>query len=137
ALPMLVGDDVFLKGLRQGIEQGEYVYQHGDLLWGQGDPWATIKIDEQSFVYTVAYACEHEIWPRPQPTPEPGSHREATAGWRSAPDTGPGWSIQEPPAVAETALTVEGVLQEALTTLWERARARHFQTITVLYLKLY
>ena len=38
ALPMLVGDDVFFKGVRGGIEQGEFVYQSGELLWGKGDP---------------------------------------------------------------------------------------------------
>jgi hypothetical protein len=134
---MLVGDDVFLKGIRQGIEQGEYIYQHGDLLWGQGDPWATIKIDEQSLLYTAAYAREHEIWPRPQPTPEPSEAREAPAGWPSPPDTGSHQRVPVQPAVAESALTTEGVLREALTTLWERARAQHVRTIPVLRLRLY
>jgi hypothetical protein len=136
ALPILLGDDVFLKGIRQGIEHGEYVYQHGDLLWGKGDPWATIKIDEQSFVYTAEYAREREIWPRPVPAPAP-SPGKATSSWGSAssgsPDQGPGWSVQEQPPP----LAAEGVLTEALTTLWERARAQHFQIITVLGLKLY
>jgi hypothetical protein len=137
ALPMLAGDDVFLKGIRQGIEQGEYVYRHGDLLWGQGDPWATIKIDEQSFLYTAAYARDQEIWPRPQSTPEPGGAREAPAGWPSPSGTRLGQSIPTPPAVTETALSAEGVLREALTTLWERARAQHAQTISLLRLRLY
>ena len=137
ALPMLVGDDVFLKGIRQGIEQGEYVYQHGDLLWGQGDPWATIKMDEQAFLYTAAYAREQEIWPRPQPTPQPSEAREAPGGWSSPSGTRANQSVQPPPAVAETALTTEGVLREALTTLWERARAQHVQNISLLHLRLY
>jgi hypothetical protein len=137
ALPMLVGDDVFLKGIRQGIEQGEYVYQHGDLLWGQGDPWATIKIDEQSFLYTAAYAREQEIWPRPQSTPEPSGAREAPAGWPSPSGIRSNQSVQAQPALPETALTTEGVLREALTTLWERARAQRVQTISMLHLKLY
>jgi hypothetical protein len=65
-LPMLVGDDVFVKGIRRGIEAGAYVYQRGDLLCGAGDPWASIHIDEQSFVYTSEYAHEHDIWPKVQ-----------------------------------------------------------------------
>ena len=69
ALPILVGDEVFIKGIRKGIELGEYVYQNGDMLCGQGDPWPSIKIDEQAVVYTAAYAREHEIWPRPAPPP--------------------------------------------------------------------
>ncbi|MDE0208358.1 MAG: hypothetical protein OXJ64_00570, partial [Boseongicola sp.] len=48
ALPMLWKDDVFLKGLRRGIEEGAYVYRRGDLLYGPGDPQAHIAIDEQS-----------------------------------------------------------------------------------------
>ena len=38
SLPMLLGDDIFIKGIRRGIEQGDYVYQRGDLLFGPGDP---------------------------------------------------------------------------------------------------
>ena len=35
-LPMLIGDDVFVRGVRLGVEQGEYVYRRGDLLLGPG-----------------------------------------------------------------------------------------------------
>jgi hypothetical protein len=34
ALPILLSEDVFVKGIRKGVEQGEYVYQRGDLLYG-------------------------------------------------------------------------------------------------------
>ena len=64
ALPILVGDDCFVKGIRRGIELGEYVYQSGDLIHAKGDPWANIHIDEQSFVHTAAYALERGIWPK-------------------------------------------------------------------------
>jgi len=37
SLPILVGDDVFIKGIRQGIDQGDYVYKSGNLLRGKGD----------------------------------------------------------------------------------------------------
>ena len=72
-LPMLVGDDIFVRGIRLGIEQGEYIYKSGGLLLGKGDPYADVKIDEQSMVFTAAYAREHRIWPRPAPEPAPGS----------------------------------------------------------------
>ena len=39
-LPILIGDDVFVRGVRRGVEQGEYVYRRGDLLLGPGDPSA-------------------------------------------------------------------------------------------------
>ena len=71
SLPTLVGDDIFIRGVRRGIEQGEYVYQRGDLLFGPGDPLADIKIDEQSLILTMAYARNAGIWPRkPEPQPE-------------------------------------------------------------------
>ena len=71
SLPTLVGDDIFIRGVRRGIEQGEYVYQRGDLLFGPGDPLADIKIDEQSLILTMAYARNAGIWPRKtEPQPE-------------------------------------------------------------------
>ena len=63
-LPMLVGDDVFVRGVRLGVEQGEYIYRRGDLLLGPGDPFAEIVTDEQSVVFTMAFAKNRGIWPR-------------------------------------------------------------------------
>lgn len=147
-LPMIVGDGLFVKAIRQGIDHGEYVYQSGDLLYGQGDPAAEIRIDEQSFVFTTAYAKEKGIWPRrPEPPPEkqyplpgpepsgnvqyqPGSHSSTTGGDGST--TSP---VAKPPPEAE--LSEEGVLREALTRLWERARSRKIAAIAQLTLKLF
>ena len=64
ALPILHGDSVFIRGVRRGIEQGEYVYRRGGLLYGPGDPSASIMIDEQSVIFTMAYAKNAGIWPR-------------------------------------------------------------------------
>ena len=52
-LPMLIGDEVFVRGVRLGVEQGEYIYRQSDLLLGPGDPFAEIVIDEQSVVFTM------------------------------------------------------------------------------------
>jgi hypothetical protein len=70
-LPMLVGNDVFTKGIVQGIEAGIFVYHSGDLLWGQGDPSASIKIDENSYVYTTEFARDNDIWPPKPVEPDP------------------------------------------------------------------
>lgn len=68
--PMLVGDDVFFKLIRKGVEQGELVYRSGELLWAKGLTSPTrIAIDEQTELFTAAYAREHGIWPRPEPFP--------------------------------------------------------------------
>jgi Protein of unknown function (DUF499) len=106
ALPMLAADEVFVCGLRLGVESGVYVYQSGDLIWAQGLPPAAIKIDEQSYVMTATYARDHQIWPKPEPKPTsptggaelgtaggdelplpPGGHRPGTGGRPTTPPT--------------------------------------------------
>ncbi len=118
SLPILVGDDVLIKGIRQGIDQGDYIYKSGDLLRGKGDPHAEIKIDEQSFVYTLSYAEDHDIWPRPTPTPPTDGSAPTplpTPYPKPAPAPTPG--VQEPGIVQ-----AEDVLKAALTRVFEQAR---------------
>jgi hypothetical protein len=136
ALPMLVGDDVFTKGIRQGIEQGEFVYKSGDLVCGKGDPWAEIKLDAQSFVYTASYAREHAIWPPEPVKPAPPPVVPVPPGPGAS--TGSG-GLQEPksPYGHASTLHAEGVLTEALTRIWEDARARQFTHIAALELKIF
>ena len=113
-LPILVGNDVFVKGVRQGVQNKLYVYRSGDLLWGPGEPAVQIKIDEQSMVLTMAYARNKRIWPRPIPTvPDPPPKPD------DPPDPPP------PPAPPGTApvFEAEGILREALIQLWEKAKA--------------
>jgi hypothetical protein len=148
SLPMLIGDGVFVKAIRQGIDHGEYVYQSGDLLYGKGDPAAAIRVDEQSFVFTTAYAKEKGIWPRP-PEPKPGEvyrppppggggevREEQGGSIRPGGGTG-GGVTPPPPPPPEPDLSEEGVLREALTKLWEKARSRKISTISQLTLRLF
>ena len=140
ALPMLVGDDIFIRGVRRGVEQGEYVYRRGELLYGPGDPQASIGIDEQSVVFTMAYARNTGIWPRPKPS-DPGrrSYPTKPEGAR----TGGLWAGEEPgtygaggevpsPEVPPGLFTAEGVLREALVQLWEQVRAKGVERIGAL-----
>ena len=69
ALPILVGDDIFIRGIRRGVEQGDYVYQRDELLFGPGDPPASVQIDEQAVVLTMGYAKNTGVWPWPRPVP--------------------------------------------------------------------
>lgn len=145
-LPMLVGDDVFIRGIRRGIEQGEYVYRRGDLLYGPGDPQASIVVDEQSTIFTMAFAKEKGIWPRPvpkppAPTPGPGT----VGGWTGAAGTGTGGGMVTESPVASPPVTVppqdllvaEGVLKEALAHLWEKARARKLPQVHLLRIRMF
>ena len=117
-LPMLVGDDVFIKGIRQGIEQGDYIYKSGDLVRGKGDPHAEIKVDEQSFIHTVSYAAEKGIWPRPAPTMPP-----SPAPTPPPPSPGPNPPPPSPPGVQQPGIIeAEDVLKAALTQVFDKAR---------------
>ncbi len=149
ALPILGGDDIFLRGIRRGVEQGDYVYQRGELLYGGDDPPADLVIDERALVLTMAYARNKGIWPRPEPKrPAAGGGAGPTAGYRGGgPDEvrqpdGPGrpgrgaGGISEPPP-PPGAFTAEGVLREALLQLWERARAGGAARVEALTIRMF
>jgi hypothetical protein len=160
-LPILIGDDVFIKGIRKGIEQGEYVYRRGELLYGPGDPHTSIAIDEQATVFTMAYAKEHGIWPRPKPQPAtspigtsagngqqplfggstngPGLAETVTATTGPVPGSTPGpapITVEQPPA-GPPSFTAEAPLREALIRLWEQARARRVERIATLTIRMF
>lgn len=137
ALPMLVGSDVFVRGIRKGIEEGEFVYQSGDLLCGKGDPWPGIRIDEQSAVMTAVYAKEKGIWPPPPPEPDPGEVRDTGTKGRGNGGGGPGPGPGPKPPPQEKTITAEAVLKEALAMIWETARSRKFSRISSLHLKVF
>jgi uncharacterized protein DUF499 len=134
SLAMLVGDDVFVRGIRRGIEQGDYVYRRGDLLYGPGDPQTAIEVDEQSTVFTMPFAKERGIWPRRAPTLE-------TSPPPSAPPSAIPTSTAPPSSAVGTMtgslLSAEGVLREALTQLWEKARARKIERIHLLGIRMF
>ncbi len=141
ALPILVGDDIFIRGVRRGIEQGDYVYRRGDLLFGPGDPPAGIAIDEQSLVFTMAYAKNVGIWPRKtneSADPGPGDGKpdrpSETDEDGSAWDTG-----TKPVGDGETpgSFTAEGMLGEALVRIWEQARTKGVEAIGVLTVRMF
>lgn len=128
SLPILLADDVFIKGVRLGVNQGDYVYRRGDLLFGPGDPPCEIRIDEQAVVMTMAYAKEKGIWPRnPEPPPPPPP--------TPPPPTPP---PPEPPGpIDPVEFTAEGLLKDALAQLWEQARDNQVDSIGTLRISLY
>jgi hypothetical protein len=159
ALPILLSEDVFVKGVRKGVEQGEYVYRRGELLYGQGDPITPITIDEQAVVFTIAYAKDHGIWPRPvlQPTGDDtgsqvggdttsafpvgvttgGSGRQMGEGQFGGPTPPGGATNQQTQPSGPPSFTAEGLLKEALIRLWEQARARRVELIGTLTIRLF
>ena len=118
-LAMLTGDDTFIRGVLQGVEKGDFVYQRGDLLNGPGDPTAKVQIDEQATVFTMDYAKREGIWPRKE-TPKPPKPRPP-----------------KPPKPPETRFTAEDVLRAALTQLWEKLRAARVERVFVLKIRMF
>ena len=142
ALPMLIGNDTFIRGLRRGVEQGEYVYRRGELLYGPGDPAASVEIDEQSVVFTMAYARNTGIWPRPKPE-QPDDSSDGTPGGPVDEDdavrerTDAQTDGNQPPGPAQTSFSKEGVLKDALTQLWEEARSTGVDRISALTIRMF
>ena len=135
-LPILYQDNIFIRGVRRGVERGEYVYRRGDLLYGPGDPAASIVIDEQSVIFTMAHAKKTGIWPRKKPEEsekkesggrKPG-HRKTIAGAQ-----GEG-TVAEPRQVVFSA---EGMLKEALVRLWEQVRTKKMPRIERLTIRMF
>lgn len=126
SLPMLIGDDVFLRGIRNGIDLGEYVYQSGDLVRGKGDPYAEIKVDEQSLVFTAGYARDNGIWPRPATTvPEPPPTQPVL----------PLDPISPSPPVDEHTIRAEDALRAALTQVFDMSTQRGVKAIVQLAIR--
>jgi len=149
ALPILVENDTFVKAIHKGVEQGEYVYRRGDLLYGKGDPMAMIIVDEQSVLFTTGYAQQHSIWPRqPQggsgtgvaPAPGGGGLFGPGAGPIAGPGSGPSFGGGGAVTVVtpgQKTFTAQGVLREALVKLWEQARAAKVAKIGALEIQMY
>lgn len=137
ALSIHANDSVLIRAITQGIQQGDYVYRRGELLCGAGDPMASIIIDEQSFVFTMQFAKEKNIWPRPNPTTTPSTGvGSGTTGGASLPVTGPN-PATTPAQPLLGAITAEGVLKAALTEIWEKARKEKFSQVQALSIRLF
>jgi hypothetical protein len=152
SLSILLSDDVFIKAVRKGIEEGVYVYKRGDLLAGPGDPIPTIKIDEETMIFTMEFAKNKGIWPRPAPAP---AAQPAAVGGGAATVSGPlpplpgdqpqggaaaptGFSDRQQVQVAGAKVfTVEGVLKEALRRVIEQAKTAKLDKVDRIVIRLF
>jgi len=153
ALPMHVGDDPFRKLVIKGINDGAFVYQREGLTAGKGDPVPSIVIDGSSIVSTADYARDHGIFPRPvkaieMPSEEAASSVTGGGTAEATPSNGitgvpasagvpggqaTGDATTPPPPTAPT-FTSEGVLKDALSTVFQRARAARVEKVARLAL---
>lgn len=140
ALPILVADDLLIRAIRRGVEQEEYVYQRGDLLYGPGDPLATIMVDEQSFVFTMRQAKANGIWPRPEKIPEratPAAKGGGEGGGEEPPKPDPDGQPPPPSPPQPRSFSKEAVLKDALTQLWEVVRSSKIERIGRLTIRMF
>jgi Protein of unknown function (DUF499) len=154
--PMMLGDGNFDKLIRKGVEEGVFVYQRGDLLYGQGEPSVAIQIDQQSFVYTSVYAKEKGIFPRPIPEPlETELSFEPTGEEKLVPvdkniteimgEKGGEWNDTQPsrgtvrlPELPKVKVfKAEAPLREALTKIWEDAKSAKVTKLKSLSLRVF
>jgi hypothetical protein len=152
SLSILLSDDVFIKAVRKGIEEGVYIYKRGDLLAGPGDPIPTIKIDEETMIFTMEFAKNKGIWPRPAPAP---AAQPAAVGGGAAVVTGPtptgggdfppvGPSPEavagerpQPQLAGAKVFTAEGVLKEALRRVIEQAKTAKLDKVDRIVIRLF
>jgi hypothetical protein len=130
-LPILLGEDIFLKHVRAGLVNDllgkVWVYRRGELVYGPGDPVAAIHVDEQSELCTLAYAKEHGIWPRPVVVPpEPPEPPEPKPPRPPEPPLPPRLPAE---------FKIEAPLKEAFNRVWEDARGRHVDRLGVVVLR--
>jgi hypothetical protein len=95
---------------------------------------ASIMIDELSFIFTMQFAKEKSIWPRPIPAttpPPPGD--SGTVEGLPLPGIKPAPPAQAPPG----AVHAEGILKSALAELWEKSRDLKFGHVQVLSIRLF
>ena len=154
ALPIHVGDSPFKKLVIKGITDGVFVYQREGLTAGKGEPMPSIIIDDGSIISTAEYARDHGIFPRPAreapggTTPpdsgEPTGQDGNGSGGQGVPPNPPnvsdgtttsnsGGTPGAPTAASNTrTFTGEGVLKDALSTVFQRARAAKIEKVSSL-----
>lgn len=154
-LPILLGNDNFIALVRKGIEQGVWIYRSGGLVYGPGDPFADVKIDNQAAVITMALATQQGIWPRPPvvppsgggtagggatgdpPPPDGGGAADGRTPGGAGPTGGSSPAAGGAPPSGPRTFAHEGPLKEALTVLWEKARSGKVKAITTLTLRAF
>jgi hypothetical protein len=135
-LPILIGDENFIKLIRKGVEEEVYVYRSGDLLLGKGDPWAEIKMDENSFVFTMVWAKQQGIWPRKPAIPVEKGPEGGAGESAGATVTGGGTTeLPKPPGVRT--FRAEAPLREALTRIWDQAKQANVGRLSKLSLRVF
>jgi hypothetical protein len=66
-LSILLQDTPLLECIRNGIDQGLFIYREGSQVWGPGDPRPAIHLSDNHFLHTIDDAKTKNLWPRAEP----------------------------------------------------------------------
>lgn len=146
-LSMLMDNGPLVRCIRQGIDTGLFVYKQGDLVWGPGDPPASITISDNAFVYTMPEANKAGLWPRKpkeEPVP-PAAAGNVHGGTAVAPGTGAPATSGAAAAGPTTAtppkpkpdFSAQGPLKQALSELFEKLRKGNVKSVRQIRIRLW
>ena len=66
-LSILLQDTPLLMCIRNGIDQGLFIYREDSQVWGAGDPRPAIHLSDNHFLHTIDDAKAKKLWPRAEP----------------------------------------------------------------------
>ena len=139
-LAILESDDILLNGIRNGISEGQLVYQNGDLVCGKGDPFPEIAISDEALVWTAAEAQHQRIWPRETRDTDSSGGKKSTKTEKKDFPKPPKEEDETPPKpqptdVAEK-ISHKGVLREVFKRIFDDAKAVRWTGIATMELLL-
>jgi len=132
--PMLMGDEGFRAMIVDAVNRGVFVYQNGDLIFGQGDPVAEIKVDQDSKVYTIERAKELKLWPRILED-EPEADDPSGEGGNDTDENPVGVGAGSPQQTES--INQRGPLREALNRVWQDAKSKDWATISGVEIRIF
>jgi len=139
-LSILLDDAPLIACIRQGIDQGVFIYREGKIVWGKDDPAPSISVSDNAFVHTVDDARRRNLWPRPRPERREEEVDDAGGISRDrlstpTPSTGMGGSAGT--ATRGPRLTKDGPIREALSWVFEQARKEKVAALASIRIKFY
>jgi hypothetical protein len=66
-LSILLHDTPLFECIRNGIDQGLFIYREESQVWGPGDPRPVIHLTDNHFLHTLDDAKTKKLWPRAEP----------------------------------------------------------------------
>ena len=129
ALPMLIEDNVFMRGIEAGIQSQDFIYRCEGLLYGPGDPTTTLEISQAASILTMARAQELQIWPRTEAEEDEEDEGEEDSGQEP----------QIPTRIDSETIEIhaEGPIGQALQSVWAQAEAQKLTRVHELTLKAF